>query len=86
MSHRYFNCDGIDVLAGYDVGKAHYFLIVSYNEELLFSSEQLICPKIDIRDLMRYVKRFKITPPGSFFFDLACDEEFQRESVIKDYR
>lgn len=86
MSHRYFNCCGIDVLAGYDVGRAHYFLIVSYDDEILFSSEELISPDININDLMRYMKRFKLTPPGSFYFDLACDEELQRESVIKDYR
>lgn len=86
MSHRYFNCDGIDVLAGYDVAEEHYFLVVSYNDEILFTSEELIDPKIDVRDIMRYMKRFMMTPPGSFYFDLACDETFRRDKVIKDYR
>ena len=86
MSHRYFRCDGIDVICGYDVDKSHYFLIVLYKDEVLFSTEQLIDPAISLRDLMRYVKKFKIEVPGSLFFDLAMDEQLLRNSLIKDYR
>ena len=35
---------------------------------------------------MRYVKKFKIVPPGSLFFDLAMDEELNIDTLIKDYR
>ena len=86
MSHRCFNRDGIDVLAGYDLAVEHYYLIVSYNDEVLFTSEDLIDPRIDVRDIMRYLKRFKMAPPGSFYFDLACDETFSRTNLIVDYR
>ncbi len=86
MSHRYFKCDGIDIICGYDVRKSHYYMIVSYKDEVLFSTEQLIDPAVSVRDLMRFAKRFKIKAPGSFFFDLAMDEELLRDDLIKDYR
>jgi len=86
VSHRYFNYNGIDIIAGWDITNQHYYLLVNYNEEVLFSNEHLICPQITLKDIMRYIKRFKIDPPGSFYFDLAMDEELNRDNVIKDYR
>lgn len=86
MSHRCFNCEGIDILTGWDVQKKHYYLLVKYEDNILFSNEALINPAMTLEDVMRYVKKFKIVPPGSLFFDLAMDEELNIDTLIKDYR